>query len=325
MNGLVATIMASEFEIIARYFSRLGNPSRHTRLGVGDDAAVIEVPDGEQLVVCLDNLVGGIHFPLDTSPADIAWKALAVNLSDLAAMAARPEWFQLSLTLPRVDSHWLDGFAAGLRQAAEHFQVQLVGGDTCRGELAVCIQAAGLVPAGGYVTRGGARRGDIVAVSGELGNAALGLAQLRGEIDLPEPTAAKCLLALNRPQPRLELAPFLRRFASAAIDISDGLFGDLRHILDASGLGAEIDRAAIPMDAWIERQGAYAYALEAGDDYEICFTLPRSHRGEIETWNRDHPGCPLSAIGTLTESGYRLRAGDELTDLDRNRGFRHFG
>lgn len=317
--------MASEFEIIARYFSKLGKTSPHTRLGVGDDAAVVEVPDGKQLVVCLDNLVGGIHFPLDTDPADIAYKALAVNVSDLAAMAARPEWFQMSLTLPQVDEPWLDGFAAGLREAAEYFAVELVGGDTCRGPLAVAIQIAGLVPAGGYVRRAGARTGDIVAVSGQLGNAALGLAFLRGEIELPETTAEKCLLALNRPRPRLELAPFLRQFAASAIDISDGLLGDLRHILEASGCGAEIDRAAIPVDAWIERQGEYGYALSAGDDYEICFTVAAADRGEIETWNRANPGCPLTVIGAIIESGYRLRVGKESIDLEQRQGYRHFG
>ena len=145
--------MASEFEIIARYFSDLGRVNANTRLGVGDDAAVVEVPAGEQLAVCIDTLIGGTHFPLDTEPADIAWKALAVNISDLAAMAASPQWFQMSLTLPRADSEWLDGFAAGLREAAESFGVQLVGGDTCRGELSITIQAAGLVPDGEFVTR----------------------------------------------------------------------------------------------------------------------------------------------------------------------------
>ncbi|MGD8838733.1 MAG: thiamine-phosphate kinase, partial [Gammaproteobacteria bacterium] len=263
-------------------------------------------------------------FPLDTDPADIAYKALAVNVSDLAAMAARPEWFQMSLTLSEVDEQWLGGFAAGLREAAELFEVELVGGDTCRGQLAVAVQIAGFVTTGGYVTRAGAGAGDIVAVSGQLGNAALGLAHLRGEIELPRARVEKCLRALNRPQPRLELAPFLRRFATSAIDISDGLLGDLRHILEASGRGAEIDRAALPVDDWIEAQGEYDYALSAGDDYEICCTVAATDRDEIENWNRDNPGCPLTVIGTITESGYRLRAGKESIDLEQRQGYRHF-
>jgi thiamine-monophosphate kinase len=316
--------MASEFEIIARYFCGLGKASALTRLGVGDDAAVVEVPAGRQLVVCLDNLVGGVHFPLQTRPADIAWKALVVNLSDLAAMAASPVWFQMSLTLPQVDDDWLQDFADGLREAADRFGVQLIGGDTCRGELAVCIQAAGLVPADAYVTRAGAQPGDIVAVSGELGNAALGLADLEAEIELPAAAREKCRLALNRPQPRLELAPFLSRYATAAIDISDGLVGDLRHLLDASGCGAVIERAAIPVDDWILRRQQYEYALAAGDDYQICCTLGERDRGEIDAWNRDHPQCRLTVIGAITESGYQLQVGDQAVDLDGQRGFRHF-
>jgi len=316
--------MAGEFEIIARYFSSLGKASPLTRLGVGDDAAVVEVPAGQQLVVCLDNLIGGVHFPLSTRPADVAWKALVVNLSDLAAMAAKPEWFQLSLTLPDDDEDWLQGFASGLREAAERFAVQLVGGDTCRGQLAVCIQAAGLVPAGEYVTRAGARVGDIVAVSGELGNAGLGLADLEGRIELPADSRDKCRQALNRPRPRLELAPFLRRCATAAIDISDGLIGDLRHVLDASGCGATIERQAIPVDAWIAAQGAYDFALEAGDDYEICCTLRARDRGEIDAWNRDHPECRLSVIGRIVKSGYTLQAENRAVDLQQRQGYRHF-
>ena len=316
--------MASEFEIIARYFSELGKVSGLTRLGVGDDAAVVEVPAGQQLVVCLDNLVGGVHFPPQTRPEDIAWKALAVNLSDLAAMAASAEWFQLSLTLPKVDEEWLQGFANGLREAAECFEVQLVGGDTCRGQLAVGIQAAGLVPADGYVTRAGARAGDIIAVSGELGNAALGLADLEGEVELPAAIREKCRRALDRPQPRLELAPFLRACATAAIDISDGLIGDLRHLLEAGNCGAAVERAAIPVDAWIRKKDAYEYALEGGDDYEICCTLDERDRERLDAWNRDHPQCQLTVIGSITESEYTLQTGNRVFDLGQRHGYRHF-
>jgi thiamine-monophosphate kinase len=316
--------MASEFEIIARHFSKLGKVSALTRLGVGDDAAVVEVPAGQQLVVCIDNLVGGVHFPPQTRAEDIAWKALAVNLSDLAAMGASAEWFQMSLTLPKVDEDWLQDFARGLRAASEHFEVQLVGGDTCRGELAVCIQAAGLVPADGYVTRAGAQAGDIIAVSGELGNAALGLADLGGEIELPVKTREKCRQALDRPRPRLELAPFLRRHATAAIDISDGLVGDLGHLLEAGNCGAAIDRASFPADAWIRENDAWDYALEGGDDYEICFTLGERDREQLSTWNRDNPDCPLTVIGSITDGGYTLQTAGRVLDLGQRHGYRHF-
>lgn len=313
-----------EFAIIERYFSDIGKPAANLALGMGDDAAVVEVPSNEQLVISMDTLLSGVHFPSDTSPADIAYKSLAVNLSDLAAMAATPAWFLLALTLPQNDATWLHQFAHGLRQAAESFELQLIGGDTCHGELSISIQIAGLVPSGRYVTRARARPGDLILVTGELGNAALGLAHKQGEIDLPRNLQAKCLLALNRPQPRLELIPFLREYASAAIDISDGLQGDLGHVLKASSCGAEIVQLALPVNDWIKQQEAYHYALAAGDDYEICCCVPTKHRTEIESWNREHPHCRLSKIGEITESGYLLRAGEHLIDLGNAQGYQHF-
>ena len=324
MIAAADTAVASEFEIIERYFTGVGRDAAGVSLGIGDDAAVIEVPPDQQLVVSIDTLVGGRHFPPGTSAADIAYKALVVNLSDLAAMAASPAWFLLSLTLEDDNSSWLSQFANGLKQAADHFGLQLIGGDTCRGPLAVTIQIAGLVPRDSFVRRAGAAVGDIVLVSGELGNAALGLTHKRGAIELGAALQAKCSLALNRPRPRLELAPFLRHFASAAIDISDGLVGDLRHILDASACGARIARVAVPVNEWIAQHQAHDYALYGGDDYEICCTLPPKHRHQVEAWNRRHPECRLTPIGEITESDYFLRDGDALIDLSDRRGYRHF-
>ena len=313
-----------EFAIIEQYFSDIGKPVADLALGIGDDAAIVDVPSAEQLVVSMDTLVSGVHFPPDTSPADIAYKALAVNLSDLAAMAATPAWFLMSLTLPQNDTTWLQQFADGLRQTADAFKLQLIGGDTCHGGLSISIQIAGLVPSGRYVTRGQANPGDLILVTGELGNAALGLAQRQGEIDLPQELREKCLLALNRPLPRLELSPFLRQFASAAIDISDGLQGDLAHVLKASGCGANIGQSALPVNAWIAERGAYHYALAAGDDYEICCCVPAKYRTEIESWNHEHPDCRLSEIGEIIGSGYFLHDGENLTDLGKVQGYRHF-
>jgi thiamine-monophosphate kinase len=314
----------NEFAIIQQYFSAIGKPSTNTVLGIGDDAAVVEVPAGYQQVVSIDTLIAGVHFPLETNPADIACKALAVNLSDLAAMAATPSWFLLSLSLPQTEPSWLEAFAGGLRQAAAEFELQLIGGDTCHGALSISLQVAGLVPAGEFVTRAGASSGDLVLVSGKLGAAGLGLAHLQGSIDLPEALRADCLRALNRPRPRLELSGFLRRFATAAIDISDGLQGDLGHILKASRCGARIDRAALPVMPWIEQQDLYHIALGAGDDYEICCTVPAKHRAEIDEWNRRHAHCRLSTIGEITESGFYLQVGDRITDLADAKGYRHF-
>lgn len=316
--------MASEFAIIERYFSDIGKPADGTRLGVGDDAAVVEVPAGQQLVVSMDTLIEDTHFPANTSPADIAYKSLAVNLSDLAAMGASPAWFLMSLSLAGDDPHWLSQFANSLKQTADTFGLQLIGGDTCRGKLAISIQIAGHVPRNEFVRRMGATVGDIILVSGELGNAALGLAHSQGNVELSAALQAKCRLALNRPRPRLELASFLREFATSAIDISDGLIGDLGHLIEASGCGARIARVALPVDQWVEDHDAYQYALDAGDDYEICCTLPARLSGEVDSWNHAHPDCRLTPIGEITESGYYLRDGSSMIDLSQRQGYRHF-
>ena len=173
----------NEFAIIRQYFSDIGAPGANTVLDIGDDAAVVEVPYGYQQVVCMDTLNAGVHFPLDTDPADIACKALAVNLSDLAAMAAQPDWFQMSLSLPHSEPAWIEAFAAELRRSAETHGIRLIGGDTCHGELSITVQVAGLVKAGEFVTRAGAQPGDLVLVSGELGSAGLGLAHLQGRVE----------------------------------------------------------------------------------------------------------------------------------------------
>lgn len=313
-----------EFAIIEKYFAGIGDSTDDVLLAVGDDAAVVEVAPGHQLVVSMDTLVGGVHFPVDTNAADIAYKSLAVNLSDLAAMAASPAWFLLSLTLPRNDSLWLTEFASSLRQTANDFKLPLIGGDTCRGELSITVQIAGTVPADQYITRQHAKPGDLILVSGELGNAGLGLALKQGQVDLPQDLQTRCLMALNRPQPRLELIPFLREFASTAIDISDGLQGDLAHVLKASHCGARISRDSIPVNPWIAQQQAYQYALGAGDDYEICCCISARHQGEIDNWNLEHPACRLTVIGEITESGYFLRDGENLIDLGNAQGYQHF-
>ena len=313
-----------EFAIIQRFFRGIGETRADTVLGMGDDAAVVDCDPGYQLVMSLDTLIAGVHFPLDSQPADIGFKALAVNLSDLAAMAAEPTWFLLSLSIPNYDESWLQAFSQGLRQCATEYPVQLIGGDTCAGELSVSIQISGRVPSGEFIGRAGAQPGDRVVVSGRLGEAGLGLGHLQGRVELPANAIEPCVAALNRPRPRLELTPFLRAFASAAIDVSDGLLGDLRHILDASGCGAAIEQSALPVSSFVRDRNLYEFALTAGDDYEICLTLPERHLGELEAWNREHPQCPLSVIGEITPSGYVLNSGDDRLDLQQSQGFRHF-
>ncbi len=313
-----------EFELIEHYFGGIGLPAANLPLGPGDDAAVVSVPAGQELVLSLDTLVSGIHFAADADPADIAYKALAVNLSDLAAMAAEPAWFLLSLTLPAVDTDWLEAFADSLRMTAERFRVALIGGDTCRGPLSISIQVGGLVPAAAYVTRAGAQAGELIVVSGEIGRAGIGLAHSRGEIELPPALAARALRALHRPQPRLELRGFLREHASAAIDLSDGLQADLGHLLRASGCGARLQRERLPVDPWIREQDAFDHALGAGDDYEICCCVARHAEPALTGWNRANPSCPLTIVGETTDEGYVLLHNGRAIDLSAARGFNHF-
>jgi thiamine-monophosphate kinase len=314
----------NEFSLIKRYFTDIGKSRFAPILPQGDDAAIVEVPAGMQAVMSIDTLISGVHFPENTSAADIAYKSLAVNLSDLAAMAATPAWFLVSLSLPDNDEAWLDEFSSSLKEIARTFQLELIGGDTCQGPLSITIQITGLVSKDRYVTRSGARPGDKILVSGMLGTAALGLAHSQKRIKLPESIAGICLGALNRPLPRLELAEFLSRYASAAIDLSDGLAGDLAHILKLSNVGAKINQASLPVLAWIKENKAYQYALSGGDDYEICLSLPREHWPRVIQWNQQFPDCPLSEIGEICESGYTLIQDKQTIDLGDWQGYRHF-
>ena len=316
----------NEFSLIERYFADIGKGSTRfpAILSQGDDAAILEVPSGMQLVTSTDTLISGIHFPINTQAADIAYKSLAVNLSDLAAMAATPAWFLVSLSLPDFDEVWLDNFSESLKEVAETYQIELIGGDTCRGPLSITVQVMGLVSKDQYVTRSGANPGDKILVSGNLGNAALGLAHLQKHINLPESLSAVCVNALNRPTPRLEMVEFLSRFASSAIDLSDGLVGDLTHILQSSGVGAIINQADLPVGEWMIENNEYRYALNGGDDYEICFTLPEKHWPQILQWNQHHPDCLLNAIGEIAESGYTLTQGQQVIDLSNQHGYQHF-
>lgn len=315
----------SEFALIDRFFSNTGGIQKSTVLSQGDDAAVIEVPPGYQLAMSIDTLIAGVHFPEYTAPADIAWKALAVNLSDLAAMAAEPAWFLLSVSLPGYDEAWLSEFSESLKKIAQQYNIELIGGDTCMGALSITIQVNGLVRQNQYVVRGGAQQGDLVVVSGQLGNAALGLADIRQEISLPEPLQSKCIEALNRPLPRLCLTEFLREYATSAIDISDGLVGDLRHIVNKSQVGATIYRDQLPVNEWIEEHSLFDYALSGGDDYELCFTMPEKHKDKLNEWNRQNQDCCLSIVGEITASGYFLTDSLKTINLESYKGYQHFG
>ena len=312
--------MPSEFELIARYFTR---GTSHTKLGVGDDGALIAPTAGQELVVSTDLLVEGTHFLADTDTEALGWKTLAVNVSDMAAMGAQPRWATLAIAVPPAPSFsWLDDFSRGFFECANAFGIDLVGGDTTRGPRAFCVTILGETPAGTALRRSGAQAGDSIWVSGKPGRAALGLAHLQGRTVLVEPQLGECLAALHRPQPRVALGLALRGLATAAIDVSDGLLADLGHILEQSGRAARLQIPGLPA-AGIERD----CWLTGGDDYELLFTAPASRNGDIAALT-DELRLPLTRIGQITAG-----APGELVLCDdggavitpEHRGFDHFG
>lgn len=276
--------MPGEFTLIDRHFVR---PTPSAELGPGDDCALLQPSPGMQLAVTTDMLVAGTHFLPDTNPRRLGWKTLAVNLSDLAAMGARPRWATLAGALPAVDESWIEQFAAGLFACADEYGVDLVGGDTTRGPLNLCVTALGEVAPGQALRRDGAQPGDQIWVSGRPGLAALGLAHLQGWVILPEPWPRLCVAALEQPRPRVALGQALLGVASAAIDVSDGLLADLGHIAARSGCAAEVRLVQLPhlpkgptYDADLRRI-ALECQVAGGDDYELCFTAPAAQHLEI--------------------------------------------
>lgn len=319
-----------EFDLIQRYFTR-STPG--VELGVGDDAALLRIAPGMELAVSTDMLVQGTHFFPDADPRLLGHKALAVNLSDMAAMGAQPHWALLALSLPAEDSAWLQAFSEGFFALAAAHGVALIGGDTTRGPLDVCVTIMGQAPQGAALRRSGARPGDDIWVSGTLGEAALALAHLRGEIALPSAELEACTCRLHQPQPRVALGLALRGLASSAIDISDGLLADLGHILEQSGAGAQVDVGALPVSPLLrarlaapapERGMALRCALAGGDDYELCFTAAPARRNEIAALVA-RLSCPLQCIGTITAGGCcELRDTDGAILQMKETGYDHF-
>ncbi len=312
-----------EFELIRQYFLPLARVrgSHSLVLGPGDDCAVQRIPPGSDLVFSIDTLVEGVHFPPGYRPDFLGWRALAVAASDLAAMGATPSCFTLALTLPEAREPWLRDFTVGLGKAAESFGLVLAGGDTTRGPLALSIQVHGLVEQGAALCRSGARIGDLVVVSGTLGDAGAALDYL----DAGNPTADEkfVLERYHHPRPRLKLGAALRGLATAAIDVSDGLLADLGHILEASAVGANIDRARVPVSPALARlkgESALDYALHCGDDYELCAALPEAG------WAAAPPSlkAQLTVIGVIeAEPGLRVD-GIAVSSGSGAEGFDHF-
>lgn len=320
----------SEFDLIRRYFT---HPATGARLGVGDDAALVRARRGMELAVSTDMLVCGRHFFRDAAPEALGHKALAVNLSDMAAMGARPRWATLALALPRVEPAWLHAFSRGFMRLARRHGVDLVGGDTTGGPLAICVQIIGEVPAGRALRRDGARSGDDIWVSGYPGEAALALAALKGRVRLAPRDLAAAARRLHSPAPRVALGVALRKVATGAIDVSDGLVADLGHICERSALAAVVDFAQLPLSALmrrcIDRPVAHAALLGGGDDYELCFTVPPSKRRAVLAVAR-RVRLKLTRIGYMqyARQGGRLvtvLAADGAPMRVISGGFDHFG
>jgi thiamine-monophosphate kinase len=299
----------SEFDLIDRYFRRSGAVRSDVCVGVGDDAALLECPPGMTLVAAVDTLVDGVHFPRGCRPDSVGHRALAVNLSDLAAMGAQPAWALLALTLPAAQAEWLDGFAAAFSALALQHGVTLVGGDTTQGPLAVAVTLLGWVPAGCALRRSGAAPGDALFVSGTPGDAAAGLALEQGRLT----AEGDCDSLRERflfPAPRVALGARLRGYASACIDVSDGLLADALKLARASGCGVELEAARLPLSAPLRALGserARSFALTGGDDYELCFTVPVQRLERLEA---DLPSAHwgYTRIGTIrVETGAHVR------------------
>ena len=315
-----------EFELIKRHFTR---PAANAVLGVGDDCALVDVTNGMDLAVSTDTMVSGTHFFPDVNPENLGHKALAVNLSDIAAMGGMPYWAMLALTLPHVDHDWLSAFAKGFFDLAQEYNVSLIGGDTTRGpSLVMTVTIMGEVPAGAALRRGGAKAGNDIWVSGNVGDAALAVAHRYGRIVLDAGDYHEAVMRLYEPSPRVALGQALRGLATAAIDISDGLLADLTHICRLSNVGATIDLASVPVSSigakHIHSDEGRNAILAGGDDYELCFTAHPNSRESIEDLT-DVLGIPITRIGQVKRGkGVSLLGNDGKPVKIDGRGYDHF-
>lgn len=318
-----------EFELITRYFDRVTSSRRDVEKGIGDDCALLTLSEKQTLAISTDTLVEGVHFLRDIHPADLGYKALAVNLSDLAAMGADPAWLTLALTLPSVDEAWLKAFSDSLFELLDYYDMQLVGGDTTRGPLSMTLGIHGLVPQGRALKRSGARPGDWIYVTGVLGDSAAGLALLQHRMKINDPVAHEALIKRHlRPMPRILQGQALRNLASAAIDLSDGLISDLGHVLKASDCGARLNLDALPlsevMKLHFEPEQAIRWALTGGEDYELCFTVPEINRGALDV-ALGHYGVPFTCIGQVApQSEGLVLLQDGKPVQNEMKGFDHF-
>ena len=316
----------SEFELILKYFSKSTCRLPEIICGIGDDAAVVSVPHGMELVISMDTLISGVHFPVTCSPQDIGYKALAVNLSDMAAMGAEPRWITLALTMPENDETWLGKFMEGFNELAQQFGLDLIGGDLTRGPLSITIQVHGFNYTGKSIYRNGAQTGDLIYVSGTLGDAGLALGLLEDQSLLKNKYHEYLMQRFNRPVPRIDLGLELRDVASSAIDISDGLLADLGHLITASHKGAIVMVDQLPLSDALKEyktESVLDIVLTSGDDYELCFTVSPERHAKIDEINSGD--CPLSCIGNITDKpGIQWLRPDNKPYIPAGRGYAHF-
>ena len=324
-----------EFDLIEAIRTRTALRRDDVRLGIGDDAALLAPPLGHLLASSIDTLVAGVHFPVGTAAEDLGWKALAVNLSDLAAMGATPAWALLALTLPAADARFVERFADGFAELARMHSLALVGGDTTQGPLSISVAVHGFVPAAAALTRAGAHAGDLLLVTGTLGDAAAGLvcldrqhARANALLAAPNGTREALLERLHRPTPRVAAGQALRGVASACIDVSDGLLADLGHLCTASGVGAEIDAATLPLSSALmtlfDDEARLGFALTGGDDYELCFSVAPERVGAA-TADLARLGCGVTRIGRIVAApGVHVQGADGRELVPPRRGYEHF-
>lgn len=317
-----------EFELISHFFKGRGVARKDVSLSIGDDAALINVPENCQLAVTTDTLVEGVHFFNDIDPKALGYRSLAVNLSDLAAMGAEPAWISVALTLPKAEAQWLEQFTQGMHEIAEYYNVQIVGGDTTQGPLTISICAKGFVPNGCALTRSGAKNGDWIFVTGSLGDAGLAIDCKYGKVTLTEQQFNAANKAFDFPTPQVAAGQMLRGKATSCIDISDGLIADIGHICQMSGVGAKLFAENIPLAATVKavlpQEHALNYALTYGDEYQLLFTVPEEHRTTVEMTLKQY-GVAISCVGQITNQtgSVDLTLNGKPFALEQG-GFEHF-
>ncbi|XQW85926.1 thiamine-phosphate kinase [Thalassotalea piscium] len=316
-----------EFELIKNYFTEQAVKRKDVLLGIGDDCAIVIPSEKQNIAITTDTLVAGVHFPLDTPPRAIGHKAVAVNLSDLAAIGAEPSWISVAITLPEIEELWVSEFCAGLFDLCEYYNVHVIGGDTTQGPLSITITAQGLIPVGQEMLRTGARSGDWLYVTGQLGDAALALSHIQKNIVLKDSVFAQVKEKLDYPTPRVLAGQALRNYASSAIDLSDGLIADLTHMCRSSSIGANIVLENLPLsDALVEALGeekAIEMALSGGDDYELLFAVSEDKKVGMET-ALANTGVKFTCIGQLNPSEKVTTTLNSKPTIINVKGFEHF-